>query len=609
MVSRSTVAGLALALAALAAALKMTGGREAAVETRATLVPDAARGPASVAISRDGGPSVSLVRRGGAWVFAPPDAGRADAGSADSAAVEAMLSALSRATVRDRVSPRQMRVRGLDAASYGLDSPRATVSLVLAGRSGVSVSFGDDAPGGGVFALVSDGADVLAVDREAFDSVPSGGDAIRSRSLVVPEPGEPVALEIRRPGESAVRLEKESVSGAWRLASPYDFPADAEAVGMLLARLSGPSIHRFVRTPATNETAAAAAAARLAHGLAPDEAAASLAVWRQGAAAPETFFFGAEDPSEPGFVFAASLQSGIVCTVDKAVADAVETPVSGFRDRRVFPFAIDDVTAFSFGGPGRPETALSRDRGGEWRFALPSPAPADQFAVEEFLSGPLSWRDAAVAPADGGAEAPAALAPDSELLVSFSLHGSEEPFGVSIRKVSPEGAKSAWTVSRSVPGAPLVLLDGAADPASVFSPAAAAAMRDRTILALPRASVTGVTASGPGGEPLAVDPQAAQAVAAIVADFTAESVLSVSSADSAAWGLLPPRAQWSVETSLLDRPVAIVQLGASRPDGTACVRVKGDPAVFAVSADAAAVLASCLTPSPSPTNERQNNKK
>ena len=598
MVSRSTVAGLAFCLAALAVALRMTSGPETGERPSGVLLPDAARGPATVAVSRPGAPAVALVSRGGTWFFAPPDSGRAD-----SAAVESMLAILARAPVRDRISPRQRRVRGLRLADYGLEAPRVSVSMALAGQSAQVVSFGGDAPGGGVFVLTSGGEDVLVADRETLDSVPAVA-ALRSRVLVEPGPNPPYALEIRRPGEPALRLEK-GPDGLWRIASPFEFPADPEATESLLARLESSSIRRFVRTPGTNETAAAAAAARLEHGLAPDEVTASLAVWRQGVAAPETFVFGIEDPADTGFVFAAFLQGGAVYTVDKAVADAVATPLSGLRDRRVFPFPTDDVRGFSVSGPGRAETALSRGEDGAWRFLLPVPAPADASAVERFLASVLAWRDAAAAPAGASPEVRTSFPTDQEIRVSFSLAGGGSFAGTIVRE-SPDGATPAWTMRRTGPGSPVVLLDRHSAPGEVFSDAALALMRDRTVLALPPGSVIRVEAAGPSGVPVATATEAVQAVASLVTNFVADAVLSLASPDSAAWGFVPPRAQWIIETSLPEKPVAILQLGLERPDGSSCARIKGDAAIFAVSGPDAAILAAGAPPADlqTPTKEK-----
>ena len=597
MVSRTTVAGLALALGALVVALRVTGGsggREPAGHP--FLLPAAARGPASVAVSRPGQPDLALARRGGKWVFAGRGGGRAD-----SAAVDAMLSVLARAPVRDRVSPHQRRARGLTLADYGLEEPRATVSLAFAGRESPTVSFGAGAPGGGVFALVAGGSDVVVVPRETLDSLPSGPDALRPRSLVSSDSEPPSALEIRRPGEPAIRLER-GEGGAWRMASPFDAPADQAAAESLVARICGQSVRRFARLPGADDTAAAAAAARLAHGLSPDEAVASLAAWHPGDAAPETFVFGAEDPSDPGFVFAASLRDGVVCTVDKAVADAVATPLSALRERRLFPFPVSAVAGFSVDVPGRESVGLVRS-GGAWRFVRPFAAAADAAAVGDFLAGVLSWRD--VAASLGGGEAGRA-ARDGGVRLSFSLEGRPAPFEAVLHRLSPEEAAPFWVLDPERPGAPLAALEDSADPEAAFSDGSLAALRDRTVLSFPPGSVLSAEASGGDGRPLPAPAPAAAAVAALASGFRASAVSSLSASDSAAWGLLPPRVQWTVATSLPERPVAIIQLGSALPDGSAYVRIKGDPAVFTVPPDAAAVLAA--VPEDMQQNDRENNQ-
>ena len=75
-----------------------------------------------------------------------------------------------------------------------------------------------------------------------------------------------------------------------------------------------------------------------------------------------------------------------------------------------------------------------------------------------------------------------------------------------------------------------------------------------------------------------------------LADLAA-AVAALFASDSAPYGLLPPRAERAVRTTLPDRPVVILQLGAELPDGGAYLRVKGADEIFEIDPEAAALLA------------------
>ena len=91
--------------------------------------------------------------------------------------------------------------------------------------------------------------------------------------------------------------------------------------------------------------------------------------------------------------------------------------------------------------------------------------------------------------------------------------------------------------------------------------------------------------SAPGADP---------ALAALLTNLQARAVAALAPSDSAAFGLLPPRAELAVNTTLPDRPVVILQLGAALPDGGAYLRVKGADAVFEVGPEEAAALAAAV---------------
>ena len=72
---------------------------------------------------------------------------------ADSMRIDFLLEKIARAAVRDKVTLRQRKARGLDLEDYGLVPPRAVIN-VAQGASEAALRLGGDAPGGGaVFAI------------------------------------------------------------------------------------------------------------------------------------------------------------------------------------------------------------------------------------------------------------------------------------------------------------------------------------------------------------------------------------------------------------------------------------------------------------------------
>lgn len=605
MLSNKTLVILAAVLIALLAALRhagplLRGGAEGdAPET--TLLPATGERPTAVRFERGGVP-VALRRTASRWIFAPPAAGRADPIRVDLALDAALL-----APVRDRVTARQREARGLGPGSFGLDAPRARIDLEWPDRR-TSLSIGADTPDGtGVYAMVDGRSDVAVVDRALLDLLPDSHDDLRDR-IVFAEPGREIeTLEIRRPGAAALRLEADA-DGIWRISAPYVCAADAANSATLLRALSGAAAERFLRVPGTNDSPAEAEAAFAAAGLGPEDAALSLLVGVRGEPAPTAFVFGGPDPADPHAVVAGIPSEGTIFALDRAVLDALTMPVSVLRDRRPFPFAPREVLSVSFRTGDGPFAFGRTDPLAPWTIDAPSRQPASQEATGAFLGRLLSLRDEDAEPLP-----PAESAPLDSVRLDLTPAGPAKPVSaiLSRRPASEAGAPPDLLVSIPARGIRHVVR-GAALPPEALSASAFAALRDPSVLRLAPESLVSLSLRDAAGAEQTVrrdaadgawfcdaagaapDAKAADAVAAAVSGLVAAETAALSTSDSAAWGLLPPRFELTVATRDETRPVAILQLGAARPDGSVFLRVKGEDPVFAVSAETAAVLSAPL---------------
>jgi len=563
MLSKKTIAFLAALLALLVAANRLAdrhlAGRGAVGLPPPTLLPGAAAAPFVAAAISNGTAAVRAVRdTSGGWRLASPIAARADA-----AAVELVLDTVARARVLDRITARQRDARGLSPAAFGFEPARASVALEAPGGAQTLVEFGADTPGGdGVFARVNGSPDFFAVERAAFDILPASADDLRDRIVFVP-PGRAVAaITVRARAREDVRLEA-GAGGAWRLAAPYSCAAAPSAMEPLLRSLSMFVAERFVPDREAVDA-----------GLSPDEMPLALSLRVEGEPRDRDFYFGKPDPASPTFVYVSSLVDGACFTVDRTVLDALSMPLDVLREHRILPYGREDLESLSFEGAGGVfELAREAGPGSPWTIRRPSPQPADQIAVAAFLDNLLALRDIGAEPAP--AAVPAALAAVRLSLVPFAPL-PREAFDLRVEP-APDGTATNLVVSS--PARSLrQFADAARAPAAAFDPAALAALRSRTILALP-------DGAAPGADP---------ALAALLTNLQARAVAALAPADSAAYGLLPPRAELSVNTTLPDRPVVILQLGAALPDGGAYLRVKGADAVFEVGPEQAAALAAAV---------------
>jgi hypothetical protein len=608
MLSNKTVVLLAAVLLALLAVLRHAGpllgtGEGDGGSHGAALLSDFASHPSAVRIEANGF-SVSLRRAAARWVFAPPDSGRADARR-----VDLSLDAALHAVPRDRVTPRQREARALGLAAFGLEPPRARIELEGPGWR-EAVSIGSETPDGtGVYALVDGRGDIDVVDRALFDLLPASPDDFRDRSAFA-EPGiEPDELEIRRPGSPAIRLARSSRSGVWRFVEPYDCPADAANLGTLLDALSGATVERFVRVPGTNDAPSGVSADFVANGLGPDDAVLSLRIRFSGENAPADFTFGGPDPLDERVVFSGSPSEGTVFTVDRSVLDALRMPADLLRERRPFPFAPREILSASFRSGDGPFSFGRSDALSPWTITEPAAQPASQEAAGRFLDALLALRDATAEPIR--ADDPAA--PDS---IRLDLVPAAPAAPVSARLSRRPAAPS-----KDGDDPPDLLVDfpergirhvvpGAALPPAALSSSAFAALRDPAVLRLDPESVVSLSRRAIDGSEsvwrrgadgawfrdgaAAEDDGAAakllsDAIATLCALDASETV-ALFTPDSAAYGLLPPGFELAVATRDETRPVVILQFGSVRPDGSVHLRVKGEDAVFAIPAEAAAAL-------------------
>lgn len=304
------------------------------------------------------------------WSLTKPIAARADP-----IAIERLLDALQELPRGDILLPPR---RGDDAyAPYGLDAPRARLSII-AGLATNRILIGRRTPlGDGVYVRQSDHAGLARLDPSLLDLLPASASALRDRALLSGTPASIDRLDIRGPA-GYIQLARNG-NGAWRLFQPFSARADSATLSALVEKLLSCSVVQFVQDAASDLAP---------YGL--DSRSAVTAVLNtDGGDGSQMLFFGDPLPGDPTLVYARLQGENSIYAVPLDVRQALLVRPDDLRDRRIpgiDPEAIQSV---------RIEEAESlleffRDTNDFWQITAPVRVAGDDDAIRTLLR---SWND------------------------------------------------------------------------------------------------------------------------------------------------------------------------------------------------------------------------
>ena len=307
-------------IAACAAGLWGLSARERVVAsdaTRRVLCPVDPDTVDAVAVSARGGMRISLERRSGAWRIVEPFPA-----AADPAPVAQLLDMLTLTPIDDMRTEDELTQLNETFSDFGLNPPRATVSLAAAGVTNVIHLGAATASGKEVYARVEDVRNVFSL----------------------PPRDEIAGLEFRMPDAAFVKLVREG--STWRMTAPLAAAADAAAVSALADRLAAARVADFTLPSAaqppphgTTPDGTLPAAALVPYGLSVD-AALSVTVRAMDGSVETVLFGGAAGTNR---VWALVQNGAAVVSVDASLAELCRAHEAAFRDTRVFSFKADEA--------------------------------------------------------------------------------------------------------------------------------------------------------------------------------------------------------------------------------------------------------------------------
>ena len=446
----------------------------APVGAAARLIPGGLADIDSLIVERDG-QRLELRRTGKAWdVCQPFSAG------ADTVAVLTLLDALERARVRDRFTLDEMKRRELNLGDLGL-APAAVRIVARSPSRRVELQFGACLPSGREVYVCSDQASeaVLVTEREAFAAVPESLDRMRERTLWRETQSRVTAIELRRPGIPFVKLIRDGDD--WQMAQPFTARANAAVVGRALDALRAARIERFVWPSGTQtpDGLPGGIRTRLAYYGLDGESGLQVQIWESGNPVGMRLRFGRPVEDAPGWVYMLTPGDASVVAVTNAVPAALQVSPAELRDKRLLPARADAMTRLTL--QFREETvSLTRGADRGWQLTTPVQVRADAAAVERLAQALADLRAERILDAD-----PAAAAVAEPLCsVDVAAEGSEWRFMVTPAPAETGCVHIAFT---NMPAVFVVAVSNL--PAAIVQAGGMRGLVDRTVLALPAATV------------------------------------------------------------------------------------------------------------------------
>lgn len=567
-------------IAACAAGLWGLSVRARMMESDATvrhaLCPVAAETVDSVTVTLRDGSRLTLEQKSGSWRIVEPFQS-----AADPAPVAQLLDMLTLTPIDDMRTEDELRQLHETLADFGLNPPRATVSLVANDATNIVCFGAATASGKEVYARVQDDPSVFTLPSSTFATIPSDVDALRPRALFACRRDEIAGFEFRVPDASFVKLVREGET--WRMTAPLAAAADAAAVSTLADRLTSARVADFalpsVEQPpphGTTPDGVLPVAALVPYGLSAD-AALSVTVRAQDGAGETVLFGGAAGTNR---VWALVQNGTTVVSVDAALAELCRAHEAAFRDTRIFSFKQNEsmksisLTADSI------VYVLGCDTNGVWRIDAPVVAPADQKLAADLAEKVLALKQNDLAPQDVKKKS------GEEILVAVETTAASYPaiavptahFGDNV-SFADLRSKTLLTLEPATVRRLSVKMESSEAPAVVYDAARAVWNLEKPV------------------EGRRSNPAAIKALLTALARVEAVNVETVAAtpADFKRCGLDAPACTVTVDIETTETARRNILLGGAASGGGRYATVGGADAVFVISKQTAAALMTDLT--------------
>jgi hypothetical protein len=290
---------------------------------------------------------------------------------AQSTAIENWLELFTALNRRVWISAQELVTRSGGLATFGLDEPRANVTIQH-GDKRILLRLGDKTPVGEQIYLQIVGSDGVYVTESLLaDRLPQSSVDWRDPVFLSLVGLKFDRLQVRA-GTREFALQRDTTNRLWRLTYPRLARADNERISQLLQQLQTVRVGQFVSD--------VAAADLEPYGLHSPDLAVSFG---QGTNNPLVVEFGKPLTNNTAWVFARRSTYPNIVAVPRQAADALRVPYTEFLDRHLIEFAAEEVSRVEVRADE--VFVLQKQTNGSWRVVEPLNFPADPALVQGFL--------------------------------------------------------------------------------------------------------------------------------------------------------------------------------------------------------------------------------
>lgn len=482
--------GIALCLLTLLGVQRRGGGLADESKAKSALLERTLDGVERVTVER-GDARIGLRRQNGLWVMFAPFPALVDQG-----AVGRLLDGFESARVKDALVFQEVRRRELSLKEFGLLPPHTRV-VFEGGARRDEFLFGAFTPlGSEVYMRMNALEQILVVPASLYDFVPRTADDLRSRKLANGDRTALRMIEIRAPGRPFIKLSKDS--GTWRLIQPVTAPASDAKVESLLDTLYEARVSHFVWPTVSNvmdvaENDAALNTRMAVYGFGTDTGV-QVQLQTAGAEPSAKIAFGNPLDETEGMSYVMLQGGDAIGAVSNAVADAFRLSPSGLRDTRLFfetPSAVKRFQVY-FGDALFVLTQTNE----VWRLEAPVADVADQAVVRDTVER-LLLLNAVSVDGEGGSDARGAPIESDQPVSHVELFSEQGSWRFAVAHDDIEGRYLRITFTN----APAVFRVASSNvPPSLVSMLGLLTLRDKTVLALPSASLRRLTVKREEGQ-------------------------------------------------------------------------------------------------------------
>lgn len=310
---------------------------------------------------------VRVERTNGLWQLTAPIAY-----PAQNFAIATLLAELDTLAGPPHITREDLAAQKRSLAEFGLDVPAATLTLQGAGQR-TDLNFGNKTAVGDQVYLQAQGVPgIYLVRASLFDALPKTPADWRDLALIHFGHVNPDRFEVRAAGRGFA-IGVDPTNKTFNLLRPTPARADPAKVEALLRQVESTQVTRFVNDDPRADLEP--------YGLQPPAAELVFGVGTNDAL---VFQFGGSPTNDPTQVYARRMSQTNIVLVPKSVLEAMLTPYTDLRERRLLTFNLPEVSVAEVNGPE--SFTVRRQTNGVWLIGDPPVMTADAGLMAHWLT-------------------------------------------------------------------------------------------------------------------------------------------------------------------------------------------------------------------------------